>query len=154
MTQNVLALTSIAFASLTLLASGAEKQLPLPGEIFSVKGHAAFLIPGESNTNGQAKPWVWYAPTLPNLPSEAEKWMFEEFVDAGISIAGIDVGESYGSPDGRTLYSALYQEMTESRGFSRKSVMLGAQPRRAADAVLGRGERRQSRGLRRHLSGV
>ena len=51
--------------------------------------------------------------------------MFEQFLAAGIAIAGIDAGECYGSPDGRKMYSGLYQEMTEKRGYSRKPVMLG-----------------------------
>ena len=51
--------------------------------------------------------------------------MFEQFRDAGISIAGIDVGESYGSPDGRALFTALYGELTAKRGLSKKPVMLG-----------------------------
>ena len=50
--------------------------------------------------------------------------MFEQFNAAGISVAGIDVRESYGSPDGRKLFSALYDEMV-SRGFSRRPVLLG-----------------------------
>ena len=70
-------------------------------------------------------PWVWYAPTLPDLPSEAERWMFERFRESGIAIAGIDVGESYGSPTGCDLYSAFFDEMTQKRGFAAKPVLLG-----------------------------
>ena len=55
----------------------------------------------------EAMPWVWYAPTLPGLPGPEEKWMFQKFLDAGIAIAGIDVGESFGSPSGRAIYSSL-----------------------------------------------
>jgi pimeloyl-ACP methyl ester carboxylesterase len=51
--------------------------------------------------------------------------MFERFKQAGVAIAGIDVGESYGSPDGRALYSALYDELTRHRGFAPKAVLLG-----------------------------
>jgi pimeloyl-ACP methyl ester carboxylesterase len=70
-------------------------------------------------------PWVLYAPTLPGLPGSEERWMFEQFTKAGIAVAGIDVGESYGSPDGRKWYSALYRELTEKRGFSTTPVLLG-----------------------------
>jgi pimeloyl-ACP methyl ester carboxylesterase len=108
-----------------VVASAPEKSLPLPGEVFQVKGHAAFVIaPAKSPASG-AVPWVWYAPTLANLPGVEEKWMFERFAAAGIAIAGIDVGESYGSPDGRALYSAFYEELTGRRGFSRQAVLLG-----------------------------
>ena len=110
----------------TLLADDAPtKVLPLPGEILQIQGHTAFVIPPAGKPTGGLIPWVWYAPTLPNLPGAAEKWMFERFTQAGIAIAGIDVGESYGSPDGRKLYSALYDELTKNRHFAIKAVMLG-----------------------------
>ncbi len=102
-----------------------RKDLPLPGNVFLVSGRAAFIIPATGNPAKNSKPWVWYAPTLPGLPGKEEQWMFEQILDAGIAIAGIDVGESYGSPDGRKLYTRFYSEMTESRGYSRKPVMLG-----------------------------
>jgi pimeloyl-ACP methyl ester carboxylesterase len=100
------------------------KKLPLPGEVFVVQDRTAFVIPAKA-ADGKATPWVWYAPTLPGLPGDAEKWMFEKFTEAGIAIAGIDAGESYGNPAGNALFSALYAELTEKRGFSRKPVMLG-----------------------------
>jgi hypothetical protein len=102
-----------------------KKELPLTGEMFLVEGRTAFVIPGEGDAAVPAKPWVWYAPTLPGLPSQAERWMFEKFRDAGIAIAGIDAGESYGSPAGCKLYSALYDEMTGKRGYVAKPVLLG-----------------------------
>ncbi|MCA9051742.1 MAG: prolyl oligopeptidase family serine peptidase [Planctomycetaceae bacterium] len=101
-----------------------EKKLPLPGELFQVEGHASFLIPASQLHPQGGRPWVWYAPTLPNLPGMAEKWMFERFTQAGIAVAGIDVGESFGSPDGQRLYSALYKHMTE-QGYSTQPVLLG-----------------------------
>lgn len=101
-----------------------RKALPLPGEVFSLDGHEAFLIPPAKPAASGATPWVWYAPTLPGLPGDAEKWMFERFTAAGVAIAGIDVGESFGSPAGRKLYTALYRELTERRGFAAKPVLL------------------------------
>ena len=102
-----------------------KKALPLPGEAFLVSGRPAFIIPAETTVGDKTKPWVWYAPTLPRLPGGAERWMFERFREAGIAVAGIDVGESFGSPAGRALYSALYAEMTGPRGYSRKPVLIG-----------------------------
>jgi pimeloyl-ACP methyl ester carboxylesterase len=101
-----------------------SKSLPLAGEVFTVKGHPAFLImPGRAAGVGNT-PWVWYAPTLQNLPGTEERWMFQRFLDAGIAIAGIDVGESYGSPEGRVLFSALYEELVQSRGLSQMPCLL------------------------------
>src|SRR5215472_1335393 len=75
-----------------------SKKLPIPGEVFKVEGHTAFLILPEPERRVAGMPWVWYAPTLPGLPGAEETWMFQKFLDEGIAIAGIDVGESYGSP--------------------------------------------------------
>ena len=141
----------------------AHKDLPLPGEVFQVDGHTAFIIPPQgiirvkrplmegvrpstppvgrpSDDRDTArpsvdlptdlplrtsKPWVWYAPTLPGLPGREEQWMFDRFLSAGIAVAGIDVGESFGSPDGRKLFTLFHAGMTEARGYSGKPVLLG-----------------------------
>lgn len=100
------------------------KSLPLPGEVFDVEGHEAFLITPAQRDRATAAPWVWYAPTLPGLPAKEEKWMFEKFLAAGIAVAGIDVGESYGSPEGRRLFTALYQELVSKRGLSKRPCLL------------------------------
>ena len=102
-----------------------QKRLPLPGEVFLVAERTAFIIPGKIDPATKSKPWVWYAPTLTDLPGNEERWMFDQFIAAGIAIAGIDVGESYGSPAGRTLFTALYKEMTGRRGYSTKPILLG-----------------------------
>ena len=101
-----------------------KKGLPMPGETFAVSGRQAFLIASEKAPSDRPKPWVWYAPTLNGLPGKAEQWMFEKFLAAGISIAGIDVGESFGSPDGRKFFTDLYAELATKRGYSAKPVLL------------------------------
>lgn len=106
-------------------ADAPAKKLPLPGETFLVEGRTAFLIASPVAPADRPKPWVWYAPTLPNLPGPEEAWMFRAFLDAGISVAGIDVGESYGSPDGRRVFTALHAELSGKRGYSAKPVLLG-----------------------------
>jgi pimeloyl-ACP methyl ester carboxylesterase len=100
------------------------KALPLPGEVFTVGGHAAFVILPEAGVRAAGIPWVWYTPTLPGLPVTEETWMLRRFLDAGIAVAGIDVGESFGSPDGRALYDSLYKELVEKRHFSKKPCLL------------------------------
>ncbi len=99
------------------------KKLPVPGETFEVSGSEAFLILSQTSS-ARSKPWVWYAPTLPGLPGIEEKWMFDQFLASGISVAGIDVGESFGSPTGRNQFTALFKEMTKNRGFSTKPALL------------------------------
>jgi fermentation-respiration switch protein FrsA (DUF1100 family) len=101
-----------------------SKSLPIPGETLLIDSRIAFVILPSEQLRKQPQPWVWYAPTLNGLPGKAEEWMFERFTKAGIAIAGMDVGESYGSPKGRAHYSALHQALTSKRGFSTKPVLL------------------------------
>lgn len=90
----------------------------------AVKDRPAFLIEPERRAPDAATPWVWYAPLLPGLPDGAEDWMFERFLDAGIGVAAVDVGESCGNPAGRAVYSALHEELTARRGFAKKACLL------------------------------
>lgn len=119
-----------ALAVVLLTAAGTpaadppKKTLPLPGEVFELGGRPAFLIPAKADEYATTKPWVWYAPTLPSYPGPEEAWMFERFRAAGIAVAGIDAGESYGSPAGNTVFDTLYAEMVR-RGYSAKPVLLG-----------------------------
>ena len=119
-----LALTVRAI-SVTFAEDRPGKDLPFPGEVFLIDGQTGFVIPANKSLDLRAKPWVWYAPSLPGLPGPEERWMFQRFLAAGISVAGIDVGESYGSPAGRNQFTAFYAEMTTRRGYSPKPILLG-----------------------------
>jgi len=99
------------------------EELPVK-QTFKVDGHQAFVIMPRIKEQQKPIPWVWYAPTLPGLPETRENRMFEQFLAKGIAIAGIDVGESYGSPAGRKIYSALYNEVVTNRGFAPKVALL------------------------------
>ena len=90
-------------------AAEPQKVLPLAGEVFQIDGRSAFvMLPTAANLHpNRPIPWVWYAPTLPALPEARENWMFEQFLAAGIAVAGVDVGESHGSPQGRAHFTAL-----------------------------------------------
>lgn len=105
-------------------AVGQESSQPIGREIIQVDGHNAFLILPKEPHKGRTIPWVWYAPTLPGLPGPEENWMFGQLLAAGIAICGVDVGESYGSPEGRAVYSAFYKELTGNRGMSARACML------------------------------
>ena len=99
-----------------------EKSLPMPGESFRIDGHDAFVILPKDAAG--PTPWVWYAPTLKGLPAKSEVWMFERFLAAGVGVAGVDVGESFGSPEGRAAYSAFYEHLTTDRGFAARPCLL------------------------------
>jgi hypothetical protein len=78
-----------------------------PKKSFKVDGHAAFVIMPARTDGKKPVPWVWHAPTFPSLPEAREHWMFEMVLAAGIAGAGVDVGQSYGSPRGaRSLFAA------------------------------------------------
>ena len=132
--SNFLAFTSLLALAVTLslnrvwaaVTAKLQKDPPLPGEVFEIDGRTAFaILPAAENLHtNRPTPWVWYAPTWSGLPETRERWMFERFLAAGIAVAGVDVGESYGSPQGRAHFTAFYQELIGKRGFSRKPVLL------------------------------
>lgn len=114
---------------------GAEKSKPktvttpgklaLPGESFSVLNRPAFVYLPDESKRSSPQPWIFYAPTLSAYPDEAERWMHQSFLDAGIAVAGVDVGEAYGSPDSHAAFNALYDELTKARGFATKACLFG-----------------------------
>jgi len=101
------------------------KELILPGESFLVEGHPAFILMPPEETRRTPQPWIFYAPTLPGYPDVHEKWMHEQFLAAGVAVAGIDVGEAYGSPKGRELFTTFYRTLTGERGYAARPFLLG-----------------------------
>ena len=117
------ALTVIILSVITVFSQNEDALVSRKN--FMLAGHQAFVMSPPNSLSDQTKPWVWYAPTLgKGLPGESEKWMFDRLHKAGIAIAGIDVGESFGNPKGRELYQALYEELVDKRGFHCKPVLL------------------------------
>lgn len=111
----------ILLAALGIFSAKAEDALAKAP--FDVGGNKAFVIAAPTPAAG--KPWVWYAPTLgANLPGAGHQWYFERFLKAGISIAGVDLGEVRGSPASTEKFAAFHAEMVKS-GYSPKPVLLG-----------------------------
>jgi alpha-beta hydrolase superfamily lysophospholipase len=87
-----------------------------------VGGAKAFLV-----TPKNAGPeWVWYAPTIfeKSLPGKTQDWIFSQLLRRGISVAGVDVGESFGAPAGRKLYSEFYDAVTHQFRLSTRPCLL------------------------------
>jgi len=106
--------------------AGAPPKLVLPAaENFTVAGRPAFVFLPPEAKRTRPQPWIFYAPTLPGYPDEAERWMHEQFLAAGIAVAGVDVGEAYGSPKSHALFDALYRELTGQRGFAVRPCLFG-----------------------------
>lgn len=130
MSKHELHIRLIGLIWLALIAPAKAQEQPvksliLPGESFLVEGRPAFIFWPEEGKRQKPQPWVMYAPTLPGYPDSHEKWMHEQFLEAGVAVAGIDVGEAYGSPQGQQWMTALYRELTTNRGFARKPCLLG-----------------------------
>jgi pimeloyl-ACP methyl ester carboxylesterase len=115
---------SISGAALSPV-TGPTPRLVLPGESFKVEGHSAFTFLPEESKRSTPQPWIFYAPTLPGYPDGAERWMHESFLEAGIAVAGVDVGEAYGAPKSVKVFDALYQELVEKHHFAKKPVLFG-----------------------------
>ncbi len=91
-------------------------------QAINADGHGGFLL--DPSPAAAGKPWVWYAPTLGvSLPDGNEDALFAELGAAGVAVAGIDVGESYGNAAGRTTFTALYADMI-GRGYSARPCFL------------------------------
>ena len=105
----------------------AEDTSTFDWQYFEITGHKAFVIlPDIPTANRKDVPWVFYAPTfdgrLPNAKDEG--WMIKRFLAKGIAIAGVDIGESFGSPAGRLIYSALHQHLVTNLQFDTKTCLL------------------------------
>lgn len=113
------------FLSFTSISYGQKKALIFPGEAFTVSEKPAFILFPEEAKRTIPQPWIIYAPTLPAYPDHHEKWMHEQFLKAGIAVAGIDVGEGYGSPKSNQLLTDLYNELVQKKGFAPKPCLFG-----------------------------
>jgi dipeptidyl aminopeptidase/acylaminoacyl peptidase len=113
------------FSFVVRIASAAEE---IPRERFEIEGRKAFVIlPEKGKTKHDAAiPWVLYAPTFDkSLPSDRDEgWMMRQFLDQGIAIAGVDVGESYGSQRGQKIYDALHQHLVKNYKFDKRASLL------------------------------
>lgn len=118
----------VKFKSAQDIARPKRSQVLLGGESWLLNGRHAFLMMpenrhGDKDSNA-GHPWIFYGPSLPRYPDKAESWMHQQFLNAGVAVAGIDVGEAYGSPHAFPHFEALYQEMV-GRGYSKKPALLG-----------------------------
>src|SRR5690349_1228322 len=71
-------------------------------------GRPAFVILPKGDAPAAPRGWVWYAPTFKNqYPNARHTFLIERALKAGMGVAGIDVGESYGSPEGTRLFEGF-----------------------------------------------
>ena len=97
------------------------KELFEQVDIFSVKQAPAFFIPADSPR--PEKPWVWLAPTLADTSLEVFVWYIQHLIQAGVGVAGYDLGEVRGSPQSSDRFNDFYQVMI-AKGFGPKPTLL------------------------------
>jgi predicted esterase len=120
--MNMSRIATLAILPLIALSAHADDALPKSAEKFEVQGHQAFLYAAPKPA--ASKPWVWYAPTLGGISLVQRTAYFETFLQAGISVAGYDLGEVRGSPTSTAKFTLFYDEMVK-RGWSAKPILLG-----------------------------
>lgn len=117
--KRIVSLLMLSLASGTAFAAA---TLPKTATKFEVSGHTAYLYAAPSPAAG--KPWVWFAPTLKGLSLAGRKMYYEAFLNAGVSLAGCDLGEVRGAPASTAQFTLFYDEMVR-RGWSDKPILIG-----------------------------
>ena len=93
--------------------------------VLEVDGHRAFLLRPPLDRVAPGKPWVWYAPTFwESNPASEMGWYFTRLLARGFHIAGVDVGESYGSPAGVAIYAAFRDRLVREYGLAPRACLL------------------------------
>jgi len=125
-------LGALVATALPLRAQADDPFVPAGASRIDVKAGAAkgFLFKPTADSPKANRPWLWYAPTLLSLPNGqypnvSTHWLFAKLLAKGIWIAGVDVGESYGAPAGRSIYSEFYKDVTSQFHLSRRPCFLG-----------------------------
>lgn len=124
-------LTMLAFATLaaillcqTGLAAEDLSPAPLPRIAVRIGEHKGFIIKPSKPAADGSKPWLWYAPTIGGHPNLTNEWVFRPLVERGFAICGVDVGESYGSPAGRKIFSDFYTHVRKEYGLDKRATFL------------------------------
>jgi pimeloyl-ACP methyl ester carboxylesterase len=88
-------------------------------------GRAAFLLEPKGDAPAAPREWIWYAPTFKNqYPNARHRFLIERALKAGMAVAGIDVGESYGNPEGTRLYEGFHDAVVAKFKLSPRAVLL------------------------------
>lgn len=110
-----------------------EPFVPAGASSIDIKigGAKGFLFKPTAGNVDSDRPWVWYAPTLLAeaatkrfYPNAGTHWLFTKLLARGIWIAGVDVGESYGAPAGRSVYTQFYRTVSSRYHLSKKPCFL------------------------------
>jgi dipeptidyl aminopeptidase/acylaminoacyl peptidase len=120
---------TVSLIALTFLAGPyaptRSNQFGAQRDDFSLDGAKGFVILPTRPAVDDSHPWVWYAPTfIGSLPDDSHEWMAKQLLAAGFAICGVDVGESYGGPNGTKTYSTFYRHVVKEYRLDRKACLL------------------------------
>lgn len=91
-------------------------------QIGEVQGFVIF--PSQAAADG-SKPWVWYAPSYwKGYPNARLDWLFTRLLQQGFAVCGTDVGDSFGSPQSRAIYSEFHAHVVKEYGLSPRASLL------------------------------
>ena len=113
------------------LYSGSKVYLILPvGEQYGTKRtevqldkHRGFIL-HPAKPADRARPWVWYAPTIGAHPNKSNEWVLKQLLDRGFFVCGVNVGESYGSPAGRKVFTEFHNHVVREFDLEHKARLL------------------------------
>ena len=101
-----------------------QKIFPPNSKFIEVAGTTGYLAMPAGATESEKTPWLWYCPSDYNLPGRLEQWIFRQCLDNGIAVAGINLKGDFGTPPGRKIQTAFYEELTANHGLTAKVSML------------------------------
>lgn len=111
-----------------------RKQIALQGSTNSQYGakrntidigvHKGFILQPDKLAPDGSRPWVWYAPTIGGHPNKSNEWILRKLLDNGFHVAGINVGESFGSPAGRKAFSEFHAHVVREYKLETKTRLL------------------------------
>lgn len=103
--------------------TGTAHSARSPPDVFEIEGNKAFVHAAPRPAAGQ--PWIWYAPTIKgSVLIVGHKMYFDAFMDAGLAVAGFDLGEVRGAPASTGQFTRFHEAMV-NRGYSPKPILLG-----------------------------
>ena len=120
---KILAPIGKAFAEALVGLGAADEQYGARRTNFAIGNHKGFVLQPAKPAEGERR-WVWYAPTVGDYPNKSNEWVLRQLLDSGIFVAGVDVGESYGNPAGRKVFSEFHQYMVREYQLETKACLL------------------------------
>jgi pimeloyl-ACP methyl ester carboxylesterase len=100
----------------------ADEQFGAQRTTIDIGKHKGFIL--QPARPAKERPWIWYAPTIGSHPNQGNEWVLRKLLDAGFYVCGINVGESYGSPAGRKVYSDFFQHVVREYKLEHKARLL------------------------------